>query len=258
LASVFEGRIDSPAEIEKKNVRLPSGIPGFDDLLGEGFPNGSLYILSGPYGGHNSTFAQQVLYNRVISKGNVAYYVIENSSDDITEDMAVFNWHISKYVDDGSWKFIRLLPPSIEKIAKLTDEVPMEARIPLKSSLMPFQDSFLAMLKEERWCTMNISYIMQNFAQNDIVELLLYMLAAVRKHGGVHFLLLTEGLIEAKTMNTIKDLVDGVFEFENTERAIEYGTTLHIRKMRRTVLSTRMIKITLMPSGMVAETASRI
>jgi KaiC/GvpD/RAD55 family RecA-like ATPase len=53
-------------------------------------------------------------------------------------------------------------------------------------------------------------------------------------------------------------MADGVFEFENTERAIEYGTTLHVRKMRRTVLSTRTIKITLMPSGMVAETASRI
>lgn len=254
---MFEGRVDSATEI-KKNIRLPSGIPGFDDLLGEGFPNGSLYILSGPYGGHNSTFAQQILYNRIISKGKVAYYVIENSSDDIIEDMAVFNWHINEYIDDSSWKFIRLLPPSIEKITKLTEDVPMEARIPMKSSLVPFQDDLLKMLKEGRWCTLNISYLMQNSSQNDMVELLLYMLASIRKYGGVHFLLLTEGLIEAKVMNTIKDLVDGVFEFENTDRAIEYGITLHIRKMRRTALSTRMVKITLMPSGMVAEAASRI
>jgi hypothetical protein len=46
----------------------------------------------------------------------------------------------------------------------------METRVLLKSSLMPFQDNFLAVLKEGRWCTLNISYLMQNFAQNDIVQ----------------------------------------------------------------------------------------
>lgn len=257
MASIFDGSIDSIGK-ETKNVRVPSGIPGFDDILGDGFPNGSLYILSGPYGGHHLTFAQQVLYNHAIAKGNVAYYVVENSSDDIMEDMALFNWHVNKYVDDGSWKFVRLLPPSIEKIAKLTDEIPMEKRIALKSSLIPFQDDFLSSLKEGRWCAMNFSYLAQNFPIDIMVESLLYMLTAIRKHGGVHFLFLTEGLLETKNANTIKDLVDGVFEFENTERAIEYGTTLHIRKMRKAILSTRMVKITLMPSGMIAETASRI
>ena len=150
------------------------------------------------------------------------------------------------------------LPPSIEKVAKLTDEIPMETRIPLKSSLIPFQDDFLSSLKEGRWCALNFSYLTQNFPLDTMVEALLYMLSAIRKYGGVHFLFLTDGLLETKSANTIKDLVDGVFEFENTERAIEYGTTLHIRKMRKAILSTRMVKITLMPSGMVAETASRI
>jgi KaiC/GvpD/RAD55 family RecA-like ATPase len=257
LSSVFDEKIGSALE-EKKDSRLPSGIPGFDDILGDGFPNASLYILSGPYGGHHLTFAQQVLYNHMVSKGNVAYYTIENSSEDIMDDMAIFNWHINKYVDDGSWKFIRLLPPAIEKVARLTDEAPMEERISLKSSLVPLQDDFLSRLKEGRWSALNFSYITQNYPLDNVVELLLYMLAAIRKYGGIHFLFLTEGLTDAKTANTVKDLIDGVFEFENTERAIEYGTTLHIRKMRKTVLTTRTVKITLMPSGMVAETASRI
>jgi len=256
LSSVFDGRIDSLKE--NKDVRLPSGIPGFDDLLGDGFPNATLHVLSGPYGGHHLTFAQQVLYNHAISKGSIAYYVVENAGNDVMDDMAVFNWHINKYVDDGSRKFIRLLPPVMEKIAKLSDEDPMEKRIPLRSSLIPFQDDFLTNLKEGRWCVLNLSYITQNFSLDNIVELLLYMLTAIRKYGGIHFMFLTEGLVEAKTANTIKDLVDGVFEFDTADRAIEYGTTLNIRKMRKTVLSTRTMKITLMPSGMVAETASRI
>lgn len=256
MASIFEG-IDSKI-VEKESTRLPSGIPGFDDLLGGGFPDGSLYILSGPYGGHNATFAQQVLYNRIVSKGKVAYYIIENPGNDIIEDMALFSWNIEGYVDDGSWKFVRLLPPTIEKIVKLTQENPMEEGIPLRATLAPLQDDFLARLKDNRWCMLNISYLLQNFGSQDIMELLIYMIAAVRKYGGVHFLLLTEGLVDNKIANMAKDLVDGVFEFEDSERAIEYGTTLHIRKMRKTVLSTRTIKITLMPSGMVAETVSRI
>lgn len=237
----------------ERKIRLPSGIRGFDDLIGGGFPHGSLHILSGPYGGHHSTLVQQILYHHMISKGKVAYYVIEDSSQDIMDDMAVQKWNIERYVDDGSWKFIRLLPPSIEKIVELAEENPMEEEIPLKPSLVPLRDSLLAMLSERRWCVLNISYLMQNYSQSEIVELLLYMLAAMRRYGGAHFLLLTEGLLEEGVVNAVKSTVDGVFEFEDTGRAIEQGTTLNVRKMRKTVLSSRTIKITLMPSGIVAE-----
>lgn len=258
MSSIFDGNVDSTLGEEKRSVRLPSGIPSFDDLLGDGFPEASLHILSGPYGGHHLTFAQQVLYNHAISKGNIAYYVIENSADDIIEDMSVFNWNINKYVDDGSWKFIHLLPPIMEKIAKLSEGNPLEERIPLRSSLIPFQESLLKMLKEGRWTAVNFSYLAQSFSVDSVVELILYMTTAIRKYGGVHFMFLTEGILDKKVENIVKDLVDGVFEFENTERAIEYGTTLHIRKLRKTVLNTRTVKVTLMPTGMVAETTSRI
>ncbi len=233
--------------------RIPSRVKGLDDLIGGGFSDGSVHIISGYYSGHHSTFAQQILYNHMVSKGMVAYYLVENSSQDVMDEMSVHKWNIERYVDDGSWKFIRLLPPSMENISELAEEHPMEEAILLKSSLSPLRDSLLAMLKEGRWCVIDATYLMQSYSQSEIVEILMFMLVALRRHGGVHFLLMTEGLVDEKVATAAKNTADGVLEFEKTEQGIEQGAILHIRKMRKTVLGGRSVKVTLMPSGIVAE-----
>ncbi len=57
----------------KKDVNVATGIPGFDESLGKGLPAGNLYLISGDLGSSAHQFVQQVLFNRIISRGNVLY-----------------------------------------------------------------------------------------------------------------------------------------------------------------------------------------
>lgn len=238
---------------------IPTGIPGFDDLLGQGLPVGNLYLLSGSFSSNSSLFAQQVLYNTMLRKaGKVAYYTVEKASTDIADDMAVYGMNVEKYVDDGSWIFARLIPPNLKKISEALPEAPMEQKIELTSSLTPLMDHFLSAAKEGRSTVVHLTPLTRVFGIDEIQSTLLYMTAVARKYGGIHFVLMTDGIAEQHTAMAVKDLVDAVYEMNTEARGSDMETIVTVQKMRKVLPRTRLIRLTIRKDGFATETIRRV
>lgn len=264
MSSIFGAAKDDQKVVQKEAVResaintVTTGIPGFDESLGQGLPAGNLYLLSGQLGSNANLFAQQILYHTIIKKGKVTYYTVESASTDIIQDMALFDMKIQEYVDDGSWVFARVLPANMKKITEALPEAPMEKRIDLVDSLSSLMNSFLESAKEGRNTALHLSHLIRNFSLEEIQNLLFFMTGAARKYGGVHFILMTEGSHEHTLVVAIKDAVDSVFDITAEVRGSEIENTVTIQKIRNMMPKARVVRLAVKNNGMVTETIRRI
>jgi KaiC/GvpD/RAD55 family RecA-like ATPase len=262
---------DSQREKEKQNAaaaiagnstaavsEIPTGIPGFDDLMGQGLPTGNIYLLSGSYNSNVAMFAQQVLYNVLLRKSKAAYFTVEKQGFDIMDDMSVYQMNIEKYIDDGSWVFVRAIPPSLRKISDSLPDHPMEQKVDLHDSLAPLMDQFLSLVKEGRSTAMHLNSLVRSYSLDELQSLLLYMTATARKFGGVHFIILTEGTADQNVLTTIKDIADAVYELSTESRGTEIETVVTIQKVRKIIPRTRLIRLAVRKDGLATETIRRI
>jgi len=79
-----------------------------------------------------------------------------------------------------------------------------------------------------------------------------------RKHGGIHFLLLTQKMHDTETETTMQHLADGVMEFTANETAGGIDRRIRLKKMRRAVYEPRLIPFNITERGITIETAVRI
>ncbi len=235
------------------------GMQGLEYVLKGGIPTDSVYMLTGPPGTYYTQFAQQALYNHLISKGKVVYYSVETPCTDVQQDMALFKWNLSNYIDDGAWVFSRPLPPQLQKIAELMPENPYEERINLtQSSLNALAQNFLGKLKQGRWSVLNLSFLMRSYSIIEVTDLVMFWVNAVHKFGGVHFLTLNGGIHEEKEINYIKSLVDGVFVFKFSQGFEQTEGEIEIEKIRRTIPKAKTIRHVVQEDGITIETSGRI
>lgn len=89
-------------------MRVSSGIKGFDELVGGGFPEGRLYMISGPPGSGKTTFCAQFLAQGVEENQTCIFISMDESKEEIGEDMAVYDFGFSEYLNSGRLKFLNV------------------------------------------------------------------------------------------------------------------------------------------------------
>ena len=256
---------DVSSELEAKtNFRelqvftIRSGIPGFDEALGQGLPTGNIYLVSGVSGSNNILFVQQILYNLVASKSQVTYYNLEHTSSDIIRDLSIYKMDIREYVDDASWDFVRLILPKMKVIQDLLSDNPLEEKIELGGTLSPLMDHFYDSVKNGRNTAIHMSYLIRNSILEDVQNMLMFMREAVRKHGGVHFLLLTNDVNSADSVAVVKDFVDSVFDISISIREQDVENIVTVQKIRNVIPKSRQIRLTIRNTGIATETIRRV
>ncbi len=89
--------------------RVPTGIPGFDELIEGGFPEGASILLGGGPGAGKTIFAMQYIYEGARSFNEPGLYVtLETGLKDITWNMQSFSWDIKSMQDKNLMKIYRL------------------------------------------------------------------------------------------------------------------------------------------------------
>jgi circadian clock protein KaiC len=77
-------------------TKLPTGIPGFDELSHGGLPRNRTTLLMGGPGAGKTVFALQTLVNAVRQRGEPAIFVaFEESSRQIVANAGCFNWNVA-------------------------------------------------------------------------------------------------------------------------------------------------------------------
>jgi len=76
---------------------ITTGVPGLDDMIGGGLPQGSVTIVSGPPGVGKSTIAMQYMNEGVAKNEPSVMLSIENPAEDVFEYAECFGWDFRAY-----------------------------------------------------------------------------------------------------------------------------------------------------------------
>lgn len=213
-------------------------IEGLDEMLGGGLPDKSVVVMTGEPGSGYDILAQQIIYQHALHNEKVAYFSTSRSHDSLKEDLSTFGWDVNPLEDKGNWAFLQA--PVADAIQVLTDNIPKA-------------------VAEGRWVIVDsLSYLILTQKYYPVVQAVELLLENARKHGGIHFLLLTQKMHDTETETTMQHLADGVMEFTANETAGGIDRRIRIKKMRRAVYEPRLIPFNITERGITIETAVRI
>ena len=82
--------------------RVPTGIPGFDELCSGGILRNRSYLLSGTAGAGKTIFGLQYLYNGITKYGeNGIYIATEERPEQVRENVKQFGWDFEALEEEG-------------------------------------------------------------------------------------------------------------------------------------------------------------
>ncbi len=90
-----------------KREFIKSGIPGLDEILGEGMRKGSIFTLSGSTGSGKSTFGMQFLVNGALKYKEAGLYIsIEETKQSMYANMSGYSWDLDKMEKNKQFIFL--------------------------------------------------------------------------------------------------------------------------------------------------------
>lgn len=97
-----------------KIERVPTGIPGLDELIEGGLPKGRIILATGTAGSGKTTLGMQFLYNGITRLGeNGLFVTLEEETADLVRDMGRYGWKLEQLVNQ-------------KKLAMVQSPVPFE------------------------------------------------------------------------------------------------------------------------------------
>ena len=99
---------------------MKSGIKFFDEnIVKDGFPEGSLILIAGEPGAGKTIFASTFVYNGMAKFGEKGIYVsLAETKEDYYEEMKKLGMDFEKFEKEGLFKFIDLVTVTSETIEK--------------------------------------------------------------------------------------------------------------------------------------------
>lgn len=87
--------------------KIPTGIPGFEDISFGGLPLGRSTLISGSAGSGKTIFACQFLVEGIRKYGEAGVFIsFEERIDDLRSNVGSFGWNITQYEKQKLWRFI--------------------------------------------------------------------------------------------------------------------------------------------------------
>ena len=108
-----------------KAARTPTGIPGFDEIIGGGFPEGRVILILGEPGSGKTILCSQFLFNGFSEFGENGVYVsMEEARSHYAREMSAFGWNIDSPEREGKLSYVDASPirsiPGEVKVGNLT------------------------------------------------------------------------------------------------------------------------------------------
>jgi len=97
-------------------VRVTSGVPGFDKLIGGGFKEKSINLLVGGPGSGKTIFAIMFLMEGLKNREAGLYVTFEEKKDKLYEDVKGFGWDLDKYEKEGKFYYLEYTPEQVKKV----------------------------------------------------------------------------------------------------------------------------------------------
>jgi KaiC/GvpD/RAD55 family RecA-like ATPase len=96
--------------------RVSSGVKGVDNLIGGGFPDGSVVLVSGTPGTGKTIFGMQFLNEGVRNKEMGIYISFEQEKRDIIRQASQFGWDFAALEKKNLIKIVSMWPSSFDEV----------------------------------------------------------------------------------------------------------------------------------------------
>jgi len=106
-------------------MRVGSGIPGLDELIGGGFEEGSINLVTGRTGTGKSIFSAQFLYNGAVKNNERGLYLTTGETiKNVKKQSKNFGWDFENLEKKGMVKVLEIEPFDIETlIDRITENI---------------------------------------------------------------------------------------------------------------------------------------
>ena len=230
--------------------RVKTGIPGFDELVEGGLPEGRAFLVSGGTGTGKTIFATQFIFNGVKLGEPGVYLTLDERPDLIREDMLRFGWNLRKLEDDGS---LKIVDGTMAKLGMPSDE---EFSLPatgfdLDKLLLELMRA-IKKVRARRVVIDSIPALGLNFENEHEVRKAVLKMVYLLSRAGVTTLFTTEINEDSKQLGKygVEEFVaDGVIVLHYMGIGTQSNRTLHIRKMRATKHSEDLHPLSISDSG---------
>jgi KaiC/GvpD/RAD55 family RecA-like ATPase len=100
--------------------RIPTGVPGLDELIPGGIPKGSVILVVGGPGSGKSIFSLQFLLNGALKYGEPGAYIsMEESEESIKRTGEMFGWDVDDLEKKGLFHVVWRDPYDVKSFAKV-------------------------------------------------------------------------------------------------------------------------------------------
>jgi KaiC/GvpD/RAD55 family RecA-like ATPase len=97
--------------------RVPTGIPGLDELIEGGYVKGSIVLVTGGTGTGKTTFCAQFIREGLMKGEPGIYVTLEEDPEDIQGDVKRYGFEFEKYEQEGKVRFIYQNPFEISDMS---------------------------------------------------------------------------------------------------------------------------------------------
>lgn len=228
--------------------RIKTGVPGLDEMLQGGLPEGHIVLLMGSFGTGKTTMALQFLMEGLRNGENCIFISLEEDKDSVIKNSDSFGWNLTGPISKKKLGLFKLEPSD----AKTTI-----TRI--KSELPKFVKSFGA----KRVVIDSVSLLNMMFPNDSERRANLFNLCQLLRSTGATSILTAE--VKDENPRSSRDglaeyTADGVLLLQSDENrdSGEVQLTLRVLKMRRTSHSRRVKPYTISDSGIVVHAGAEI
>ncbi len=210
--------------------RIPTGIPGFDNLVEGGLPLGKIVMLSGSPGTCKTIFGLQFLYNGAKLFGEKGMMVtLEENIEALKAQALRFGWDFDELEREGLIEFVKLVPGSIKSMT--AQELSNLAERKNVKRLVVDSLSSIAinapMLPIEAGSTMSDINVLR-FIYTFISDLRIL-------DGKISILLISQTKGDELSSDGVSEYIcDGVITIKHESLGGDYSRALIIRKLRET------------------------
>ncbi len=88
--------------------RVPTGIPGLDELIEGGLPKGRITLIAGAAGSGKTTLGMQFLCNGITAFGeNGLFVTLEEETADLLRDMGRYGWDLEQLTNQRKFAIVQ-------------------------------------------------------------------------------------------------------------------------------------------------------
>ena len=235
---ISEANFDPPEEKKKTEPKvrdfIKTFVPGFDDLIENGIPEGSNILVSGSAGSGKTTFTSQALMNNASNGKKCLYMSFEESEERMMEHLRQYGWDAEKMIEEGNLMLKRYDPFIISRsIEALLAEARGELMIKIDKMQGLIPDEF----HPDIVVVDSLSAISAAFAEEEAAyRIYIEQLFRSFENMGVTSFLITECSDDGKLSKTGVEefLADGVIAFYNMKKGNSRISAVEVFKLRGT------------------------